>query len=253
MDFNMAFFLLLVPVFRLGVFAGETIDIAEEMQGRNCTVVVQERGDISFTIYSRMPRVNVSKIVYNDQILWETTENDILYHHFTVYRLYKKPVIAYLYFTDARKFDYVQFKFENGVWIRVNDGEYQRLMEKMQNERTFDIKRPDIENLVKMEEYSPFGITARIYMNNSKFRIGTIVDGEDVLWESKSWEERCEHIIVHGSPADPKLVHMFIKLADNHKVLYFDKQGDNWVEVEKEQFFETLQELDNACEEDERP
>ncbi|EKX73494.1 signal peptide containing protein [Theileria equi strain WA] len=255
------------------------LDISKRIIPSLASKVDYDKDDLQYTVYIAYFNAVIDKLSDGPLVLWRANKGEKLLQ-FTIYRLHGERIVAYIHVSGRLENKFLYFKYRDSRWVEIPKDEYCILLSDVLSSRQFIINRDVEDDIVHVYEHDLFGIPARIFISDDRYNITSVVeikslkaneptDDEQliqkyesslslneigksmeissILWRAKRGE-RCTFIVVHGDPSDQKLVHIFIQLVDNHKVLYFDKQGDNWVEVRKDQFFEKLQELDEQFE-----
>ncbi|EKX72497.1 signal peptide containing protein [Theileria equi strain WA] len=233
-------FLIVLSYIILAYGERTTLDISKRDEAK-IFFMEFNRTELSHTTYNPRHGVVICRIVSGNSLIWKQDQRNEQCVRFVVYRLYGMERVAYALISRDKLY-YRYYRFKQGEWKELNSDVYNEVFARLLLEQKVNIRDID-PAMFSTHEYTPFGIPSFTYVPISKYRIATIADGSDLIWESE--DHKCEYFVIHGDPKDPKLVQLFINCRNTYKLLYFERRDGQWVPVTKESFYSKLEELDN--------
>ncbi|UVC54608.1 hypothetical protein MACJ_003571 [Theileria orientalis] len=190
-------------------------------------------------------RSRITKIMDGGITMWTSDLDNEFLSLLKVYKLYGKNRLSYVYSLGHLVRQTRYFEKINNIWYEIPEYYFDYRLERIRKERIFDSKSEIDYDTFYVQDISLYGLETTVFIPYELFEIISVCDDFDIIWEKKNDSDKCTCIIVHGDLKNAQLIHLHLKIDNTHKQVFMRKYEDDWKPIDKEQFYQELNQLDD--------
>ncbi|EAN32498.1 hypothetical protein TpMuguga_02g00215 [Theileria parva strain Muguga] len=235
----------IVVAFKLAL-CNEILDISNPDHQRIFEAVTESNqlySKITFCPRAGLVVKSVKDSVPN-QTLWDgqTSGGDL--NLVDIYTLNGNKKIALLstFYPDGYRSSY--FENVNYSWNEIPLNRFYSLLDQIKNSVIFDLLNPFEEENYDLEINYTSGLAEWVLTPKDNIYVHQVKQANQIIWQRENFEDKCFKIIFHGDTQTSKLVNVNLRRGQEGSQLFFEKKDDGWQPVEKEQFYQKLNQLD---------
>ncbi|EAN32493.1 hypothetical protein TpMuguga_02g00211 [Theileria parva strain Muguga] len=138
----------------------------------------------------------------------------------------------------------VYLAYTSGTWGEVDQDTFSGMKEILRTDRKLDIAEPLDVLTFTSERHNLYGLPAFVISCKYDLNLVAIYDNYEVIWQQEDYEQSAAFLIVHGRLNSTNLINIIVKGKSESYNLYYKKNGSEWEQVTKTEFYLTLDLLD---------
>ncbi|UVC49865.1 hypothetical protein MACK_003481 [Theileria orientalis] len=202
-------------------------------------------GPLKFITYVPNITKTITKVMDGASIIWDTDQPEELLCMLKLTQLYGRSRLCYAYILRSTAPRTLYFKRQGNEWVQISEITYDKKMREVRKQRMFDLTGNMNDGTYFIQTHDLYGLISTVFIPYHMYDIVTVCDDFDILWEKKNDSDKCTCIIVHGDLPNTQLIHLHLKIDNTHKQMFMRKYEDDWKPIDKEQFYQYLNQLDD--------